>query len=310
MARRTKAEIRTFDNNIFLIVADVKPATCRQIYYRAVVAGLVAKDDRGYRLVCESLSRLRWDGAVAWDWITDETRAIRAPGMWRDADSGVAAFAEAYRRDAWREQPAWIEVWCESDSLAGTLVDVTWDLGVPLYSGRGFSSLSALRMAAQQMSDRWDEREQPAAVCYLGDLDPAGWEASRAAHRVLLRHLDDLGFDEYESDSMLTFERLSVNPEDIDVYGLSTGGPPKRKGPGSKSWWDEGGPQLDVTVEAEAFEPDVMRELIRTAILERADVDALNVTRRVEELERNTLRLAASTKRFTDLARYDGEGTQ
>ncbi len=59
------------------IARKVQPATCRQIYYRAVVAELVAKDDRGYRLVCESLSRQRWAGTVPWDWIADETRAVR-----------------------------------------------------------------------------------------------------------------------------------------------------------------------------------------------------------------------------------------
>ena len=331
--RRTRAEIEAFDAMVCSITRRVHPATCRQIYYRAVVAGIVAKDDRGYRLVCESLSRQRWADEVPWSWIVDETRAIRAPEVWADADAGIAGFAERYRRDAWRDQPVWVEVWCESDSLAGTLVGVTWKLGVPLYSGRGFSSLSALRSAAEQISERYDERRQPTVVLYVGDLDPAGWEASRAAHRGLLRHLDDLSDDfflellygivdgdkhqsgdllaEFDEDSIvLGFKRLAVNPENVGDYDLPTGAPPKRLGPGSKSWWKQDGPRLGCTVEAEAFEPDVLRELVRSAILDRADVAALDAVRRTEELEREGLHAVAERGLFTELDRYDGETAQ
>ncbi len=68
-SRRTKAEIEAFDFKVYRIALRVQPATCRQIYYRAVVAGIVDKDDRGYRLVCKSLTRHRcrpvWGGTGA-----------------------------------------------------------------------------------------------------------------------------------------------------------------------------------------------------------------------------------------------------
>ncbi len=227
---------------------------------------------------------------MPWDWIADETRSIRAPEAWASADAGLAAFAATYRRDAWLSQPKWIEVWVESDSLAGTLVDVTWELGVRLFSGRGFASLTSLRLAAEQIAHRVAERDQPTAVIYLGDLDPSGWEASASARRGLERHLDDLGVD----PGALDFERLAVEPNDVETYHLPTGAPPKWAGPGSKSWWRPDGPRLPFTVEAEAFEPDVLRDLVKQIILALADVDALERARKVEELERETLRNVAA----------------
>lgn len=310
--RRTRAEIERFDADVRKIARRVQPATARQVYYRAVVAQIVTKDDRGYRWVCESLSRQRWAGDVPWSWISDETRATRAPDAWRDADSGVAAFAETYRRDAWRDQPSWVEVWCESDSLAGTLVAVTWNLGVPLYSGRGFSSLTALRGAATQILGRHNERRQPTRVLYVGDLDPAGWAASRAAREGLHRHLEELGApesltDAYELDSEM-FCRLAVNPSDVELYELPQGGAPKGRGPGSSAWWQDGGPGLEFTVEAEAFEPELLRLIVRDAILRDADVDALKRVWEAEAVERESLRRVAASGLFSELAGYDGDG--
>lgn len=281
--RRTRAEIEAFDTSVALIAERVRPATCRQVYYRAVVAELVDKDARGYRLVCESLARQRWAGSLPWEWIVDETRAQRAPQSWADANRGMASFAEAYRRDVWRSQPVAVEVWCESDSLAGTLVSVTWKLGVPLFSGRGFASITSLRGAAEQIARR-DGDGQGSAILYVGDLDPSGWEASRAAERGLARHLDDHG-----SDALPMFRRVAVNPSDVGIYGLPTGCRPKSKGPGSTSWWADGGPGLDYTVEAEAFEPEKLRQIVRKSVLGLADVDALQRAWRVEMLERETL---------------------
>ena len=313
-ARRTRAEIEAFDDAVRDIAERVQPATARQVYYRSVVAGLVEKDHRGYRWVVESLVRQRWSGAVPWSWIADETRAVRAPETWADADRGLAAFARAYRRDAWRDQPAWVEVWVESDSLAGTLIAETWRLGVPLYSGRGFSSLTALRDAAEATAERWQERDQGTAILYCGDLDPSGWEASRAAERGLARHLAELG--SADAADVLAFRRLAVNPEDVHVYNLPTGakpkagkkhrGPGRHHGPGSTSWFAEGGPGLPFTVEAEAFEPEVLRDLVRGAILEHADLDALRRAWRVEELERETLALVAQ-RGLTVLGRSGNE---
>lgn len=324
--RRTDAEIQEFDDAVRSILEPVQPATVRQVYYRAVVAGLVDKDKRGRRWVGESLARSRWNGAVPWEWIVDKTRALLAPEVWRDADSGLAAFSETYRRDLWRTQPAWVEVWVESDSLAGTLVDVTWRLGVPLFSGRGFSSLSALRSAAEQIDQRAREREQPTTVLYVGDLDPAGWEAGRSAERELVEHLDDLlapGDPEEQKllveearqlgepipRDFLKFHRLAVNPDQVEEYGLpDEGAPPARKGPGSVSWWEDDAPGLDYTVEAEAFEPEDLRQLVRLAILDGADVEALERAREVEDLERETLRQVAEAG-FSVLERYsDGGG--
>lgn len=285
--RRTNAEIDLFDGAIRSITEKVQPATCRQIYYRAAVARLVTKGDSGYRLVCESLYRQRWGKIVPWDWIVDETRAVRAPTVWEDAYSGMEAFAATYRRDVWRSQPTWVEVWVESDSLAGTLVNLTWNFGVPLFSGRGFSSLTSGRDAAQQIWERGIERGQTTSIFYVGDLDPAGWEMSKSSLAGLGRHMEDMGVAYPEE--FFSWDRIAVNPLQVAEYDLPTGDPPKASGPGSSTWWKKDGPRLPFTVDAEAFDPPDLRALVESHIMGAADMDALRASWATQRMERETL---------------------
>ncbi len=58
--RRTKAELEELDLRLADIVAEVQPATVRQVFYQAVVRGLVPKDEaKGDKLVQRRLVKLR-----------------------------------------------------------------------------------------------------------------------------------------------------------------------------------------------------------------------------------------------------------
>ncbi|HKZ27197.1 MAG TPA: hypothetical protein VJ086_04810, partial [Rubrobacteraceae bacterium] len=61
--RRTKAELEQLDLALADIVAEIQPATVRQVFYQAVVRGLVPKDEvKGYKLVQRRLVKLRESG--------------------------------------------------------------------------------------------------------------------------------------------------------------------------------------------------------------------------------------------------------
>ena len=49
MHRRTREEMDTLRRTIYSIAETDKPVSVRHIFYRAVVLGLVSKDDKGYQ---------------------------------------------------------------------------------------------------------------------------------------------------------------------------------------------------------------------------------------------------------------------
>src|SRR5215213_10147648 len=75
--RRSRSEVRALDDALCAIVREVAPATVRQVFYQAVVRGLVPKcETHGYRLVQRSLLSLRERRTMPYGWITDNARMV------------------------------------------------------------------------------------------------------------------------------------------------------------------------------------------------------------------------------------------
>src|SRR5215207_3408789 len=105
------------------LTARYERMTVRQVFYALEVAGVVEKSGGGYRQVQQQVLRMRREGLLPWEFITDGTRWQRKPGSWEAADSAVASLARSYRRDLWQSQNVRIEVWLEKDALADIIVD-------------------------------------------------------------------------------------------------------------------------------------------------------------------------------------------
>jgi hypothetical protein len=151
--RRTKAEIQEICEAIAKVLREDHPQSVRHVFYR--LCGdpfyLVTKDDKGYRTVQNKLMDLRIDGVVPWSWVSDGTRWRRGVDSFDNPAEAVRATAEHYRRDLWRRTPVYVEVWCESDSMAGVLIRETERYNVDLMVSRGFASRSYLHQAAHQI---------------------------------------------------------------------------------------------------------------------------------------------------------------
>lgn len=243
-----------------------KPATVRNLYYRAVVAGIVPKTEAGYGRVQRTLAQMRRDGQMPFAWIVDNARWMRKP----KSHNGIAELlddaASLYRRDLWRHTADRVEVWCESDSIAGVLYPVTAKWDVPLFPVRGFSSLSFTHGAA--VSANADGRNLH--VYYVGDLDPAGLDIERSLMRDLEGWLD----------VPLFFERVGVTWAQTTEHHLPGTTPKKAFA-------------HPIAVEAEALPAPVLRELLEQVLVQHVDGHELEVLRTVEEEERKALRLLA-----------------
>ncbi len=107
------------DGALARIVAQIAPATVRQVFYQAVVRGLVPKDEaKGYKLVQRRLVKLRERGEIPYGWITDNVRIVRGHNRYGGPDDYAQVAAEFYRRDYWADSPVNVEVWLEKDALA------------------------------------------------------------------------------------------------------------------------------------------------------------------------------------------------
>ena len=276
--RRTSAQIEELEDQIYDLCRSHQPLTVRNLFYLMVSAQLIDKSESDYKNVVIRLAgKLREQGALPWEWIVDNTRLVRRPDTHTGLEHLLRETARLYRRDLWHGLDEYVEVWCESDSIGGVLVDVTFEYDVPLYAQRGFGSKTFLFTAAEAISSI----AKPTTIYYVGDFDPSGLvirDSTEKRLRHYLSMIDDGATCEFE------FVWLAVTPEQIAELELPTR-PAKTKGNTHAKNWKRG----QGTVEAEAIPPETMRFLIRDAIERHIPPGHLNRMRIIEEEERETL---------------------
>src|SRR4051794_17479276 len=95
----------------------------RHAYYRAFVAGIVNKNDAGYVMVQRALVKMRAAGMIPYSWITDSTRWCHRIRTYGDLGDLLAETAGTSLRTLWSSVDYRVEIWCESESIAGVLTD-------------------------------------------------------------------------------------------------------------------------------------------------------------------------------------------
>ena len=242
--------------------------TLRGLFYQLVSEGLIPKTENEYEKVGRYLLKLRRAGVVPYDWIADSTRWMRKPRTYDSLEDALAETARTYRRALWNDQDAYVEIWCEKDTLVGLLVEETAAWDVPLMVVRGFSSETYLHEAGEHIRGV----DKPAHLYLLTDHDPSG----RASARDVARKLRDFlpGFP-------CTVERVAVTEEQIARWNLPTR-PTKTTDSRSKGFAGE-------SVELDAIPPATLRALVRACIERHIDPEALKRTLETERLERASL---------------------
>lgn len=284
--RRTKAQIAALREALYATLADEHPMTVRQVFYRLVSQGVVAKTEQEYKgVVCRLLVQMRVAGDIPFGWIADNTRWMRKTRSYSSMEEALRLTAKTYRRALWDDQPVYVEVWTEKDALAGVLLDETDGWDVPLMVSRGFSSVTYLHEAAEAIA----AQGKPAFLYYFGDHDPSGVRIDRAIERRLR---------EFAPDAEIHFERVAVLPDQIEAWGLPTR-PTKRMDSRSKTFEGE-------SVEVDAIPPNLLRQLVQVCISRHVDSHALTVLAAAERSERELLFDLSQTGR----AEHQGNGSE
>lgn len=264
--RRSAADLEVIRNAMYAALVDDRPMTVRQMFYRLVSDGVIEKSENEYKnTVCRLLTEMRLAREIPFDWIADHTRWQRKSPSYSSIQAALRNTRDTYRRAVWNNQPYRVEVWLEKDALASVLVEETDPWDVPLMVTRGYPSVSYLHGAAVQMAS-WGK---PALVYYFGDHDPSGVDISRNVEARLR---------EFAPDTPIYFERVAVNPEQIESMGLITR-PTKTSDSRSKNFAGE-------SVEVDAIPARQLRAMARECILNCIDEDALTELRVAEQSER------------------------
>jgi hypothetical protein len=276
----TKAALEALDAALVEIAGTYAPITVRGAFYRAVVRGLVPKDEtKGYRVVQRRLLKLRESGEIPYGWIADRSRRVLGYTRYRDADEFARTVKVRYRQDYWAEADEYVEVWIEKDALAGVVMPVVVDeFGLDLHVTRGFASVTYLQEAAENIM----LEDRPVYVYLFTDYDPAGMNIADKVEEELLERT-------YWAD--VHVERVAVTPEQIRAYDLPTR-PTKRSRRERLTRYEAA--HGDVSVELDAMPPDVLRRIVRERIERHMDPWRLEQMRMVEREEREGLALLLS----------------
>jgi hypothetical protein len=259
--RASKSEVQARRQTLHAIIAEQHPMTVRQAFYQAAVRGLVEKDETGYDKLQGDLTRMRLEGLLPYDWLTDSTRRQRKPASFASVEDALEETTRFYREALWNSAASYVEIWIENDALAGVLYPVTALYDVSLMSARGYASLSFLHEAATYIG----LLDRPAFVYHLGDFDPSGVDASAKIEQRLR---------EFAPDANITFERLAVTEPQIADWRLPIR--PTRKPDGRSKRFGE------VSVELDAIPPGDLRALLEQAIHRHLPQDQLEVLKIAE----------------------------
>ncbi len=255
------------------IVAELRPCTVRQVFYQATIRGVVEKTEAGYDRVQRALVAMRRNGSLPYGWIADNTRWQMKPRTWSSLPHMLEETARLYRRRLWDDAGAYCEVWLEKDALAGVVAPVTERYDVPLMVARGFSSLSFLYEAAQDIA----RLSVPAYVFHLGDHDPSGQCAAGKIEETLR---------ELAPGAEIHFERLAVRPWQIDAWKLPSR-PTKPTDTRAKAFG------YAESVELDAIHPETLRGLVLGQIEALLPARQIEVLEAAEASEREILRMFA-----------------
>jgi len=229
--------------------------TLRQLHYQFVSHHGYPNTNRTYKKICAAIQHGRMGGLIDWDIIEDRTRNLRTLSTWDDPADILATCATQFHTNFWKNQTRRVEIWIEKDALIGVVENTCKHWDCPIFSCRGYSSISELHEAALRIKEH-SEIGQGFRILYCGDHDPSGLDMDDA----ITQRLKDFGAN-------CEFKRISLNMEQIKRFNLPPNSVKKsdtrargyRKLYGDHCW------------ELDALSPQELNEIVESAIIESID---------------------------------------
>ena len=192
------------------------PPTVRAIHYALVSRDIIPNTLTGYQGLVKALVKARKDGRVPWNWIADEGRSTTGSDnpLW-EADDSVKGYVDyvvrklgEYKMPMWLDQPNYVEVWIEKNTMAQVFSKWLEEYNVIIVPCRGYPSWTFLKDASARMLQAKGEGKD-IKLLYYGDFDPSGKDIDR----FLIESFWFFGVD-------VDIERYAVLENHIQRYSL------------------------------------------------------------------------------------------
>jgi hypothetical protein len=251
------------------------PFTLRQIYYQLVSKNYIVNEDKQYSRLSDICTKGRENGLIPEEAFEDRTRPYFVDQCWDTVSEFFSSVKESYRKDVWKDQKNYIEVWLEKDALLGVVKPVTDELGMGLQGGRGFFSYTSIYNASKRFHQAHGEGKE-CYLLYAGDLDPSGIAIPDALpDKFSWRHHADF----------IHFDRIALTVEQAQKYKLPAA-IPKRKDTRTKGFIKNYG---DIAVELDALPAKVLQGIISDKVKALMDLDKFEKALKVEGRDKKKL---------------------
>jgi len=252
--------------------------TLRQLYYQLVSRDIIENKISEYSKLSSLLTNARYTGDIDWDAIEDRVRIPDIPNIYDDIDQLMRAAIQSYKKDRWKEQDCYVELWSEKDALSSVISPITKKYQIPFCVNRGYTSASAMYESFRRViHERAIKNMQTnkIIILYLGDHDPSGLD--------MIRDINDRmkEFIEKNHDIEFIIVPIGLTMEQIKLYSPPSN-PAKTKDPRATGYIEEFG---KVSWEVDALRPEVLQELIKTNILKYLDLEKFEQVQKQEAEE-------------------------
>lgn len=278
-------------NEVLEQYRDYWPLTIRQIFYRLVANYGYEKDEKAYGRLINYLGRARRAHMIPFHAIRDDGAIADAPHGYTDVTEWcdvIRATAKRFNLNRMDTQPTRLEIYCEAAGMVPLLANAVYEYGVPVYSGGGFNSLTAVKDCADRIED--DPRDM--IIFNFGDYDPSGesiFESFRQDVEAFVWQTSD--------GAQVRFDRVALTEDQVDEMGIPTA-PPKSSDSRSKNW-------IGDTAQLEAIPPDELAQMAVNAVEAELDLEILDQTK--EREARISERLVTEVEAMlAELGDYDG----
>lgn len=308
--------------------------TLRQLFYRFVSKDLfpaswvdpnngnTKNTQENYKKLGDICGDARMAGLMDWNALEDRTRNLDAVSHWETPAEIIRSCYNSFRVDKWTDQPYRLEIHVEKDALEGICIQAAHAQDVPVFSCRGYGSLSSLWETSQRLEGYIRDGQKP-VILHLGDHDPSGIDMTRDI-RERINHFvwadllkdaaglavadaitegdirgenilgvcDAYGLDEDDvwDKRLVEVRRIALTRAQVDEYDPPAN-PAKATDARYKKYQAEHGEEC---WELDALEPSVLDALITTTIAEYRDVTKYTAREKTEKKHRDNLSKAAT----------------
>jgi len=251
----------------------------RQLYYQLVARNIVENTERSYKNIGALVSDARLAGHLDWSMIQDRARDIHKNPHWENPRNFMEEVAPQYRHYLWKGQENYVEVMVEKQALEGVLIPVCERLDVTFQANKGYSSSSALYLAAKRFVTASRDGKN-LHIIYLGDHDPSGIDMTRDILDRMNLFVGQLAGEEVE------VHRAALNMAQIDELR-----PPKNPAKLTDTRADDYVRKFgESSWELDAIEPRRLAKLVEDAIRDLMDKPLFDRLEREMMLNRSTLK--------------------